>query len=296
MAAVENCGQQYEAENPNDIIERRQYGVDGDERCNQTDQLPPPFNQRPRIGSRFFVRNNTKRFFDALLSELRNWIPKTRMQSAKLLHILVIYCEEHLTMDFSKTLNALVKALQLCISENDKDSKYFQQVLEDIFKSIGRYVDPNTYLRIILPRFANDAKYDSTLSDGGIHSKGMCIIMTKALGHLIQGSLPRRVLSQYVTILRALSSPTTLGQFAGPLQSLETLKTLTSLFQSIEGCHISGISTSIYEETGKLWNTLEITQSFYKSLKDLLISSEDRTTIDAINTLLKYVAIVLESK
>lgn len=296
MAAVDNCGQQYEVENPDEIVERRQYGVDGDERCNHIDSLPQPFEQRPRIGSRFFVRNNTKRFFKALLSELRNWMPKTRLQSAKLLHILVIYCEEHLTMDINNTLFEVVKALQSCMSENDKDSDNLQQILEVILKSVGRYVDPCTYVRFLLPRMNNDVSTGTTFSEGGIHSDLSCIVNTKALGCLIQGSLPCRVLLQYVTILKSLSSQTSIGQLAGHRRRLESLKTLTLLFQSINGSSISGASTLIFEESGKLWNTLDVTQSLTKSLEDLLNQFEDKPTIDAIHQLQHYVTSALQNE
>lgn len=296
MAAVENCGQQYEAENPDEIIDRRQYGVDGDERCNHMDALPQPFEQRPRIGSRIFVRNNTKRFFNALLSELRNWMPKTRLQSAKLLHILVIYCEEHLTMDINNTLFGIIKALQSCMNEDDKESLCLLQVLEDILKSVGRYVDPCTYVRLLLPRINNDMNTGTTVFEGGTVSELFCLVNTKALGCLIQGSLPRRVLSQYVAILRSLSSQTSIGQFAGRIQRLESLKSLCLLFQSIQGCCISGASTLIFEESGKLWNTLEVTQSFEKLLKNLLIQFEDKATNDAIRQLLHYITLALEKE
>lgn len=297
MAAVENCGQQYEAENPDEIIERRQYGIDGDERCNHIDSLPPPFEQRPRIGSRFFVRNNTKRFFNALLSELRNWRPKTRLRSANLLHILVIYCEEHLTMDINNTLFEVVKALQSCIKEDDKESNCLQQVLEDILKSVGRYVDPCTYVRLLLPRINNDVKTRTSFSEGGVDSELFSIVNTKALGCLIQGSLPRRVLAQYVTILRSLSSQTSIGKYAGRMQRLESLKTLTLLFQIINGYCISGASTLIFEESGKLWNTLELTQSFDKLLKNLLVQFEDdKATLDAMNQLRNHVSLALAEK
>lgn len=296
MAAVENCGQQYEVENPNDIIERRQFGIDGDARCNHMGSLPPPFDQRPRIGSRLFVRNNTKRFFAALLVELQNWIPRTRLQSAKLLHILVIYCEEHLTMDFRDTLFGVVKALQLCHREDDKDAKHLRQVLEEILQFMGRYVDPGTYVRLLLPRISNDVKSSTTFSEGALHSKLSCVVNTTALRCMIQGSLPRRVVVHYVTILKALSSPTTLGQYADRDQRLESLSTLTSLFRSVEEFPVSGLSTIIFEETGKLWNTCEITESFAQVLNDVLrYSGEDQVTIDAIKNLQQHVASVLET-
>ena len=52
VQAIEHCGGQYEAEHPDDVIERRQYGVDGDSRTNVNATLPPPFAVRPRLGTR----------------------------------------------------------------------------------------------------------------------------------------------------------------------------------------------------------------------------------------------------
>ena len=123
LKAIDSCGEQYEAEHSNDVIERRQYGVDGDKRCNHNDELPPPFTKRPRLGSRLFVRANTKRFFDALLSELTSWQSNTSIQSAKILCILMVYCEEHLTMDCSKTIPGIVKALYSNLNNTDKEGK-----------------------------------------------------------------------------------------------------------------------------------------------------------------------------
>lgn len=56
------CGAEYEREHQDDVIERRQFGVDGDVRANHTKPLPRPFTGRPRIGARLFVRSNTRRF------------------------------------------------------------------------------------------------------------------------------------------------------------------------------------------------------------------------------------------
>jgi hypothetical protein len=71
LACLQACGKEYEAEHQNDIIERRQYGVDGDERNNLSKPLPPPFKERPRIGIRMYVRGNTKRFLKALVRDRR---------------------------------------------------------------------------------------------------------------------------------------------------------------------------------------------------------------------------------
>lgn len=83
------CGKQYEDEHPDEIIERRQYGVDGDHRINLEKPLPLPFTERPRIGVRLYVRGNTKRFLTALVNELTNWVSQVRKEKQKLLMNLI---------------------------------------------------------------------------------------------------------------------------------------------------------------------------------------------------------------
>ena len=50
LNCLRKCGQQYEEEHADDIIEKRQYGIDGDDRINLEKVLPFPFIERPRIG------------------------------------------------------------------------------------------------------------------------------------------------------------------------------------------------------------------------------------------------------
>jgi len=280
MMAIENCGQQYEAENPNEIIERRQYGVDGDGRCNHIDKLPPQFEQRPRIGARLFVRGNTKRFFAALLSELRNWIPQTRHQSAKLLHSLVFYCEEHLTMDFHNTLAGIVKALQACLNADDKESTSLQETLESLLKSMGRYVDPDTYVKLLVPRIIGDVQSGTSLSDGGVHAELSCVAHTIALRSLISGSLPRRVLSHFYTLLPALSAPTTLGNLSGNRLRLECLIALDTVFERVKNHSIAGAQTAHFETTGRLCSSNEIMKTFKASIGALLEEESDKAIIE----------------
>lgn len=62
VETVSTCGAEYELEHQDDIIERRQFGIDGDARANHAKPLPRPFSGRPRIGARLYVRGNTRRF------------------------------------------------------------------------------------------------------------------------------------------------------------------------------------------------------------------------------------------
>ncbi len=277
IAAVEQCGCQFEAENPNDIIERRQYGVDGDSRCNHVDPLPLPFKQRPRIGARLFVRGNTKRFFSALLRELRSWISKTRHQSAKLIHILIIYCEEHLTMDLHETLNGIGKALRSCIKESDKESREEQVTLESILVTMGRYIDPDTYVTLLLPKIVGDDVH----ADEGISSDLARAANIIALRCLIMGSLPRRLLSFIFVLLPKLSSQAVLGDLVGKRIRIECLKTLDVIFQRIKNHSINGAQTAHFEETGRLCSGDDTMKRFKAALKELLVSSySEKEVID----------------
>jgi signal transduction histidine kinase len=135
LETLRMCGQQYEEEHPNDIIEKRQYGVDGDIRINLDKPLPPPFTERPRIGVRLYVRGNTKRFLSALVNELTNWVSHTRLKSAKLLKVVVVLCEEHLTMESHFLLPAFIKALMFAGEDSDKE---LHSVLLEVYELVGR--------------------------------------------------------------------------------------------------------------------------------------------------------------
>lgn len=50
LSVLKRCGQQYEEEHPDEVIEKRQYGVDGNDSINLEKPLPKPFTERPRIG------------------------------------------------------------------------------------------------------------------------------------------------------------------------------------------------------------------------------------------------------
>ena len=103
---MEKLGQQYEEEHHDDVIEKIQYGVDG---CKDLyhGKLPHPFSNRPRLGSRMFVRAWARRFINPCLKELEANFGQARKNSAYLLRVIIIYVEDHITMD----LNPLVKAL-----------------------------------------------------------------------------------------------------------------------------------------------------------------------------------------
>lgn len=52
-----------------------------------------------------------------LLVELSNWISRTRLQSARLLRTLIVYCEENLTVESHKLIPYIQRALSLALRE-----------------------------------------------------------------------------------------------------------------------------------------------------------------------------------
>ena len=173
LDAIEALGAQYEAENPQDIIERRQYGVDGDVRCNHNN-LPPPFQGRPSLGARLFIRTNTRRFLTALLVELSSWRSKTREQSAELLRMLIVYNEEHLVSSMNMALPLLVKGLKLAVEDVTKGDKASQQVvdsIEDCLELLGRYIPANVYEPLLEDRTQHHTRALECMTKGSDHHR-----------------------------------------------------------------------------------------------------------------------------
>jgi hypothetical protein len=157
LDCIERCGLQFECEHPEDVIERRQFGVDGNDDIDYGGGLPESFPARPSLGARLFVRSNASRFFLALLGELSNWREHTRIRSAELLLILTVYCEEFLTKDFHRTVASIAKAIGVEMSsqsENDRRSKLGP--IRRVLRLMGKYVDPAAYLPLLCPRISGE--------------------------------------------------------------------------------------------------------------------------------------------
>ena len=83
-------GKQWEDEHTDEVIERRQYGVDGDRHAQRDIEYPAPFKGRPRLGTRLFVRSNCRRFLQPLMRELGDWKDQTRVHAARLLRVCLV--------------------------------------------------------------------------------------------------------------------------------------------------------------------------------------------------------------
>lgn len=193
------CGKQYEEDHKDEIIERRQYGVDGDNRINLDKPLPKPFTERPRIGMRLYVRGNTKRFLTALVNELTNWVSQTRMKSANLLKMIVVLCEEHLTMEAHTLLPSFIKAIGFAKQDGDG---LLHELLLEVFELMGRYILPETYIHFILPRLTGDP----SVTQFGVDSLTRISVM-EFLGSLLSGSKSSELIPHFESLTAAITDP-----------------------------------------------------------------------------------------
>lgn len=196
LRCLQLCGKEFEEEHREEVLEQRQYGVDGDASINLSKPLPPPFASRPPLALRLYVRANTKRFLGALLNELTNWISKTRLKSAGLLRMVVVLCEEHLTMEAFSVIPAVVKALDFAKADKDQD---LQSALLGVAELLGRYVAPDTSVRYILPRISGDPSVVQFATD----ASSRCTVM-QVLGAMLEGSRPLLVADKFVELVEVL--------------------------------------------------------------------------------------------
>ena len=74
---------------------------------------------RPPLGARLYVRSATRRALPVVVEELAHWMPATRLQSARLLRLLLLFHEHHVLPHLAALLPAIVRGLQADEGEED---------------------------------------------------------------------------------------------------------------------------------------------------------------------------------
>ncbi|CAM9309283.1 unnamed protein product, partial [Hapterophycus canaliculatus] len=240
LETLSKCGAEYEREHEDDVIERRQFGVDGDFRANHSKPLPRPFSGRPRIGARLYVRNNTRRFLKPLLVEMSNWRSETRLRSTLLFRTLVVYCEEHLTVETHKLIPHFQQALQLAISGKDEALK---NALLDCCELVGRYVVPESYLPHMMSRIKEEPEINPT---------GNRATLLMLLWKLLEGSLPTVVVPHVAGIVDVVTARS--DDIAGETAAvrLATIKVLSVMASSLKLCGSQATEERTFASTGRL--------------------------------------------
>ena len=247
LATLIKCGQLYEEQHTEDIIERRQFGIDGDDRCNLEKPLPAPFTERPRIGIRIYTRGNTKRFIFALVGELTNWQSKTRMKSANLLKMVTVLCEEYLTMEMHKLLPSYIKALQYARDDSDKE---LEAVLCEVYELAGRYTAPDSYIHYILPRLRGDLE----VTQFGMDATSRCCVID-VLTCFVDGSKNSLIPPYLSEIIDVIVDPFVIDPTSDLLHG-SALRLMLMLLSKVQGKGLA-MTAAHFQSTGRLKNMKE---------------------------------------
>lgn len=191
-----------------------------DNRINLDKPLPSPFLERPRLGMRLYIRGTSKRFLSALVNELTNWVSTTRLKSAQLLKVLVVLCEEHLTMEAHTLFPAFIKALKF--AHDDKDVA-LASVLKELFELVGRYILPEVYIYYILPRLRGDA--DVVAFGVDVPTR---IVVMEFLEALLSGSKASMIVPHLDELVTTITDA-----FVVPLDSPQLQSAATTLLRGI---------------------------------------------------------------
>jgi nitrogen regulatory protein PII len=263
MRNLEAIGKEHESENQKDIIERRQFGVDGSKYINLDKPLPPPFTCRPRLGMRLFVRGHTRRFVNPLTQELTSWISKTRVKAAVMFRTIVCFMEEHITVDAHKVIKTL------CSTVFDDE---IGELMQGICEIIGRYVDPECYVPLLIPMLSGDLTVNPNPT-----SANRAASLT-VLARMMEGSKPSRI----VPHLEVLSSNLTDEEIATS-ESLQLKRALAdaivALADSLRAQGKGGAVEAHFRETGRLKSMEPMFAGLLRSLLQLKRSPELHETV-----------------
>ena len=113
--------------------------------------------------------------------------------------MVVVLCEESLTMEAYSILPALIKAIDF--AKADKDHELLREVLE-VCELLGRYFSPETYIRYIFPRLSGDPTVVQFATD----ASSRCTVL-EVLGSLLTGSKTTLVAENFFRITDVLADP-----------------------------------------------------------------------------------------
>jgi trimeric autotransporter adhesin len=238
---LEACGVAHESEHGKLVLEKRQFGLDGDPEIDYGRALPEPFSSRanasasasarPRLGTRLFVRANCPRFLKPILAEIANWQPfgmpggvDVRARAASLLCTVLVFLEEMATAD----VHALVTAVVATIHDRDIGSPHIRAAA----RLVGRFLPPSAWLDVLLPFLAGDAaiphlrtgREDGDAGDGGAatdaESAAACLHF---LWLAAAECRPGRLLPHIPRIVAALAASPRLLALAVPMHAADPL-------------------------------------------------------------------------
>ncbi|XP_002740361.1 dynein axonemal assembly factor 5-like [Saccoglossus kowalevskii] len=132
-----DVGAKYQDENEEELKKQIDFG-------GPDPALPPGEDERPGLGCRILVYRNLIKILPGIVNDLSDWTVSNRVMSSKLLCVLLLNAEDHVTQHLAALLTGLYKA---CGDDE-------QQVVERVIKSAeltGWFVKPEIYCNLVLP-------------------------------------------------------------------------------------------------------------------------------------------------
>lgn len=252
IEVVDALGIQYEKEHHDEVIERKQYGVDGDKRVDRRRTYPAPFTGRPRLGARLWVRTSSPRFVKVVLKELGAWVSETKRHAARLIVVMMVYLEEHITHDVHLLLRCLYSAV------NDPEIRAEGEICARL---CGWFADPDAYMPLVLPYIKGDAVVPAAASIESVLS---------VVALILEEVRPSRMLSHVRSLVQALDS-TDYTDSRNPAVKRAYVRCLAALSTLLNG-RIGAAVGATFDSTGRLRDI----QSDVTRLLRLLLSVERR--------------------
>ena len=213
----------------------------------------------------------------AVLGELSNWKGQTRRRSADLLLILVVYCEEHLTKDFHKTIASIAKAVELEIKdENESAHLNTLNRIEQVLSLLSKYIDPSAYLSLLMSKISGGCSY----SEDGVHSEKSRLAHLMILASLLRTAPLQRLISYWQDLLSLLTNESCIGTYVGSRIQSKSFKALAVLNDRV----MNNTDLNAFVASNQSVETLKMAQ------EQLLLRNEDARAIECSNTIARLLA------
>lgn len=245
IGGIEAAGKEFASEaRGDDVIERLQYGIDGNQRANHDPSgIPWPFESRPPLGARLIVRAFVHRIIQPTLNELANWKTEARRQSALLFRVIIVYCEDHLTQELARIVNSLCKAFKVIRQEKYEVEQ--RALLLDCCATLGRYVVPETALQFLSPRVRGDLEVLPGGTDAHARADVACILCA-----LIRGAKPSTLIPQMTKLVELYTDDKLIR--TEDVQLRNALLYAVTEFLSVLRCRGRAAMEAAFAATGRL--------------------------------------------
>ena len=173
---IERLGEQHIEKNIKDYKERIEYGHADEQAATRAMSIPPPnpLPCRPSLGARERVKQHFRALIHPICAELEAWTGKERLQSSRLLEVLLAYSEGSVTEFVHQLLPALAKGM-------DEECKGLPEVIERCAMQLAQHIHPDEYIPLLCGRAGSDPL--NPLSQRMQH--------LQLIPHLLKGTKPK---------------------------------------------------------------------------------------------------------